>query len=229
MQLTEYPNNRNEDRHHREEADPSLLRLSPAVARRASAKRMNMQQERRAHRAAKEDALQQYSPFPSRKSLAVVFPRVLGEKGGAVGEDVLEAAAARRARSRRRLPCATPVSCREEHPVGSHRRAAESRQSNRFPPALPSPQSNRFDSNRGPPSAGDGEIRPRGGSSSSRLRRGRGRAEALLGEEAARPGKVGPARRGRRRRASASSSPPQPLPPRRPCGGLLAADGLRVL
>jgi hypothetical protein len=77
---------------------------------------MNMQQERRAHRAAKEDALQQYSPFPSLKSLAVVFPRVLGEKGGAVGEDVLEAAAARRARSRRRLPCATPVSCREEHP-----------------------------------------------------------------------------------------------------------------
>jgi hypothetical protein len=183
-----------------------------------------MQQERRAHRAAKEDALQQYCPFPSLKSLAVVFPRVLGEKGGAVGEDVLEAAAARRARSRRRLPCATPVSCREEHPAGNHRRAAESRQSNRFPPALPSPQSN-----RGPPSAGDGEIRPRGGSSTSRLRRGRGMAEAMLGEEAARPWKVGPARRERRRRASASSSPPQPLPPRRPRGGLLAADGLHVL
>jgi hypothetical protein len=72
-----------------------------------------MQQERGARCAAKEDALQQYSMFPSRKNLAVMFSRVLGDKRGAVGEG--RAGGRRRARSRRRLPYATPLSCKE-HP-----------------------------------------------------------------------------------------------------------------
>jgi hypothetical protein len=71
-----------------------LVRLYPAVARHASAKRMDMQQERGASRAPKEDALQQYSLFPSRKGRQLCSRGCWERREEQSEKVVLEAAAA---------------------------------------------------------------------------------------------------------------------------------------